>query len=145
MELRRGREEGRTDITCSALPQLGRGQSSLPPHLLLSPSFLFSLPPPSPPARIPSFPACQPPRAAKQLLSCPLPSCPASPFLLHKITETAERGEKNRGGAPSLPTQLSYPTITRRRPARRPCSFIQSDGRGSTPVPMASSLWRLEP
>ena len=41
--------------------------------------------------------------------SYPSPSCPASPFLLHKITETAERGGKDRGGRPacrpSCPTQ----------------------------------------
>ena len=48
------------------------------------------------------------------ILQLSFSSCSASPFLLHKITEAAERGEKNRGGAPTLPTQLSYSTITGR-------------------------------
>ena len=46
------------------------------------------------------------------VLQLSLPSCPTSPFLLHKITEAEEREGKDRGGAPNLPTQLFYLTTT---------------------------------
>ena len=85
--------------------------------------FLPSLPSSSPSTQLhqpapvaPSLPAATCRKSNALQLS--LPSCSPSPFFLHKITETAERGGKDRGGAPTLPTQLSYPTITRRAPAR---------------------------
>lgn len=86
---------------------------------------------PAPPARLLRH-SLPPPRVGRAMSSSYLRhSRSASSFLLHKITEAEERGWKNRGGAPTLPTQLSYSTITWRRPARRhPCPFIQSGGRG---------------
>lgn len=112
------KEEG-TAIACSAVTQLGRGKgsrSSSRPPLQLP----FSLPPPSPTSpQFPHSPACLPPRVGRvRTSSYPLSSCSASPFLLHKNTKAEERGGMDRGGAPSLPTQLSYSTITWRRPAR---------------------------
>lgn len=97
-----------------------RPELPLPPVSSFSPLLSSSLPPPSPTSPHPSVPACRPPRAGRAVCpSYPSPSCSASPFLLHKITEAEECGGKDRGGVPTLPTQLSYSTITGRRPARR--------------------------
>lgn len=131
MKLRRRRKEKSRSpaITCSAIPSQAATivPAPLPLPFILSSSFPFSLPPPSLTSQHPSAPACQPPRVGRaRLSSYPSPSCPASPFLLHKITEAEERGEKDRGGAPSLPTQLFYLTITGRAQLGAPCSFIQS-------------------
>lgn len=116
MKLRRRRKKRRrsTAITCSAVTRLG--QSPLPFPFSPPPTSFPSSSPPTHPHQPTSSvaPACQPPRVGEQLPQLSLPSCPAPPFLLHKITETAERGEKDRGGAPSLPTQLFYLTITGR-------------------------------
>ena len=51
-------------------------------------------------------PASPPPRAGRAIFSSYLrPSCSASPFLLHKITEAEERG--GRGTQPAGPAVLS--------------------------------------
>lgn len=143
MKLRRRREEKEKHCHCVLFPSPSQAAAIAP---LSSPSslhhFTLSLHP-SPPARIlrrPSLSAA-PGREINILQLSILPSCSASPFLLHKITETAERGGKDRGGRPAC-----RPSCNRARPARRhPCSFIQSGGYRFSPVLMASSLWRVEP
>ena len=152
MKLRRRREEkqSRTVITCSVIFCQVAARTSTSAHAPIPSSTTTSILPPSTQPHQPAAttaPACRPPRVGRAIFSSYLrPSCPASPFFLHKITEAEEREGKDRGGAPTLPTQLSYLTITRRiQLARHPCSFIQSGGRGFTPVLMASSLWRAKP
>ena len=106
------------DCHCVLCHPPARPRPELTLHLLLPSSFLSFLPPnptslPSPPQLAP------PPRVGRAMSSSyPSPSCPASPFLLHKITEAEERGGKDRGGAPSLPTQLAGPSCSG-RPTRR--------------------------
>ena len=87
--------------------------------------FCSSLPPPSPISRSSTTPVSPPPRNGRAMpSSCLLPSYPASPFLLHKITEAIERGGKDRGGRPA-----SRPSCNRRAPSSpHPCPFIQSGG-----------------
>ena len=92
--------------------------------LLLSPSpfiISFSLPPPSPANLPPPSPQLVGRHVPENSCSSyPSPSCSASPFLLHKITETAERGEKDRGGRPACRSSCN-----RARPARRPLPLHQ--------------------
>ena len=114
--------------------------------LLLSPSpfiISFSLPPPSPANLPPPSPQLVGRHGSGEQCppAIPSPSCPASPFFLHKITEATERGGCHVAERPAC-----RPSCNRRAPSSpHPCSFIQSDGRGFSPVPMAPSLWRLEP
>ena len=87
------KEEGgsSTTIARSAITQPGRGQSLC--YILLLPSSFYSLPPPIPTSPHPPPPTCLPPRNGRvRLSSYLLPSCSASPFLLHKIPEAVERG-----------------------------------------------------
>ena len=110
------KKEEEAIITYFATTQLGRVQSHLscsrPPPSIISPS------PSTHPHQSASSaaPASPPPRAGRAIFSSyPLPSCSASPFLLHKLPK------RKRAAAvvSSQPTQLSYPTIACGRPARR--------------------------
>ena len=101
--------------SASPRPEL-RFSPALPSYLHHS----YSLPPPSP-----TSPHPPPPQLTLRHVSgerCPPATLaivvPLLPFL-HKITEAEEWKGKDRGGAPSLPAQLSYSTITWRHPARR--------------------------
>ena len=97
--------------SASTQPGCGLGHSPAPFSLSssLHLSILFLHPAPTSPQ--PAVPACQPPRAAKQLLQLSLSSCSASPFLLHKITEAARYGIRRVAlystCRPSLPVQLA--------------------------------------
>lgn len=106
---------------CLAATQSGRGQSPRSRSRFLLPSSFRSLSllhPLHQPTS--SAPACQPPRIGRAIFSSYLlPSCLASPFLLHKITEAEERTRWPRGEAPSLPTQLADPAVACGHPARR--------------------------
>ena len=100
------------------------------------------------PSRPSTAPACPSATDRKSdVLQLSYPSCSASPFLLHKITEAEERGGKDRGVAPSLPTQLSYPTIIRR--AQLAATLAPSSNRRTVlrhlPVPMVVHPQRVEP
>ena len=126
MKLRRRRRKEKEPCHCALRRHPASPRPELPPR---SPPFIISVLSSSTQLHSPhpSVPACRPPRIGRaRLSSYPSPSCSASPFLLHKITEAEERGEKDRGGAPSLPTQLAYSTITGRAQLAAPCSFIQS-------------------
>lgn len=113
-------------------------------------------PPPPPPAITRPFPPPvfstrpsppQLPSATGQesnVLQLSPPSCSASPFLLHKITEAEERGGKGRSRAPRLPTQLSYSTITRRAQLAAPLLLHPIGWPRSGPVPMAVHPQRVE-
>lgn len=132
-------EDGTT--TSTILPP-GRDQS-LPSTSLLPPS-PHSLPPPVPP------PAPLPPSLSSatcrknNILQLSLPSCSASPFLLHKITEAEERGEGPWRGA-SLADPAVLLNDNTARPARRhPCYFIQSGSISHLPVSMAVHPQRME-
>ena len=129
IEKKEGGGRRSTAITCSTTSQLARSHSPRFRSPLLSSSFPFFLPPPSPISPLlhhSSFSSVT--GRESKTLQLSLPSCPASPFFLHKITEAEERGEKNRGGAPTLPTQLSYSTITGRAQLAAPCPFTKSGG-----------------
>ena len=145
------KEEGgrRINITCSTtlIQASARAHARSVLALLFPSSFhpFLPLPPPSPQ---PAAPACLPPRAAKQLLQLSLSSCSAFPFLLHKITEAARYGIRRVAlystCRPSLLVQLAGLAIAAPS-SPHPCLFTKSGGRGSSPVLMASSLWRVEP
>ena len=100
------------------------------------------------PALFPSLPscpstasACPPPRVGRAMSSSyPLPSHPASPFLLHKIPEATERGGKDRGVVPSLPAQLFYSTITRRAPSS-PATLAPSSNRVAAARPGPNDIF----
>lgn len=121
MKLRRRRKE---DGNCHCVlyhPQLGRDQSLC---FASSLHHFRSLPPPSSTSQHPIAPSLSAATCLESnILQLSRPSCFASPFLLHKIPEATERGGKDRGGAPSLPTQLSYLTITRRAQLAAPLSL----------------------
>ena len=75
----------------------------------------------------------------------PPPAVPPLPFFFIKLLKQQSVEGRTVAGA-----QLADPAVlfndNRARPARpRPCPFIQSGGRGFSPVPMAPSLWRVEP
>ena len=129
MKLRRRREE--KEKHCHhVLHHL----SASPPRsalvLLLPSSFPSPLPPPIPTSPHRPAPACQPPRIGRAMPSSyPSPSCSTSPFLLHKITETAERGEKDRGRRPA-----SWSSCNSAPSSPRPYPFIQSGGCPPAPV-----------
>lgn len=116
MKLRRRRkeEEGAPPLLAPPSPSQAATRprsSSRPPPT----SFPSSPPPPSPTSPQPTRPSLSAATDRESnALQLSLPSCPAPSFLLHKITEAVECGEKDRGGAPSLPTQLFYLTITGR-------------------------------
>ena len=99
-----------------------RPEPPLPPALTSSTtiSILLSLHPATPLRIPPPQLVCRHVSGEQYPPAVPLPSCPASPFLLHKITEAKERGGVDRGVVPSLPTQLSYSTIAWRCPACPP-------------------------
>ena len=121
MKLRRRRKKGE-DCHCalSRYPARPRPELPLPlppsslHHSILSPSTQ----PHQPASRRPSLSAATCRKIVVPAISSP--SCPASPFLLHKITEAEERGGKGRGGhlacRPSCPTQRQHGA----RPARQP-------------------------
>ena len=93
MKLRR-RRRTKTNIACSSITQLGRSQS-YHSRSILPPPFIISILSPSTQPTSPHrpAPACRPPRIGRAIFfSYPSPSCPASPFLLHKITEAEECG-----------------------------------------------------
>lgn len=107
-------EEGgrRPNISCLAVTQPGRGQSPLP---LPFPSFSHHFRPPLPPPAPPTYLLLRSSLSAATCRQavCPgylLPSCPTSPFLLHKITEAEKRGACCvawcPASRPSQPTQL---------------------------------------
>ena len=114
MKLRRRREEEGIDIAFSAATQLGRGQSHLSrSYLLLPPSFTISpTRPTSPHPPPPSFPSATGQKS--NILPLSLPSCSASPFLIHKITEASERGGRS--------TQLAGPAVLSNDSMRAPSS-----------------------
>lgn len=143
------KEEGEGALPSCVLPPPGCGLGQSPAPFSLSSSLHLSilsfLSPASPQ---PAVPACRPPRAAKQLLQLSLSSCSASPFLLHKITEAARYGIRRVAlystCRPNLLVQLAGLAIAAPS-SPHPCLFTKSGGRGSSPVLMASSLWRMEP
>ena len=142
---RRRRKRRRTNLARSVIPQPGRSHSPAPaPRSCLHHSHSLSLHP-APPLRILRRPASPPPRVGKAISSSYLlPSCSASPFLLHKITEAEERSVADV--VSSLPVQLFYPTIALRRAQLVAPLLLHPIGAFClSPVPMASSLWRAEP
>lgn len=141
IEKKEGGEEG-VGLPSRALSSLSQAAARARSRFLLSPSLPFSLPPPSPTSPHRPAPACRPPRVGRAMPSSyPLPSYSASPFLLHKLPK-----RKSVEGRTVAERPACRPSCNRRAPSSpHPCSFIQSDGRGFSPVPMAPSLWRLEP
>ena len=143
MKLRRRREEKEHYHHAFCLHQAAaaaraplRSRSPLP--------FIFpSSPSSAPPAR--NLPFQLVGRHVSLQLS--LSSCSASPFLLHKITEAARYGIRRVAlystCRPNLPVQLAGLAIAAPS-SPHPCPFTKS-GAGSSPVLMASSLWRVEP
>ena len=99
----------------SVFTQLGRSQA--PALALLPPSF-FSLLHSSPPARIlrrSSFPSATVQKS--NILQLSLPSCPASPFLFHKLLKEQSVAAATWRSAYLL-AQLAGPAVAG-RPARR--------------------------
>lgn len=125
IEKKEGGEEGEGGpiLARSTTSQLARNHSPLPfPFLFI----ISTLPPftqshqPAPP----TAPVSPPPRVGRAMPSSyPSPSCSASPFLLHKITETAERGGKDRGGRPAC-----RPSCNRRAPSSPPPLLLHPIG-----------------
>ena len=145
MKLRRRRKEEGDCHHAFCLHQASARAHTPAPALF--PSSFHSLFP-HPARNQPAAPACRPPRVAKQLLQLSLSSCSAFPFLLHKITEAARYGIRRVAlystCRPSLPVQLAGLAIAAPS-SPHPCLFTKSGGRDSSPVLMASSLWRVEP
>ena len=144
-EIERKEEGGRsTTITRPSATQPGLGQSScpLPDLTLLLPSSFLPLPPPS--SRQPA--TCRPSLSAatcRQAVApaIPPPAVPLLPFFFIKLPKQ-QSGRPLRSVVPSLPVQLADcgpPS------SPHPCPFTKSGGRDSSPVLMASSLWRVEP
>lgn len=136
------KKEEEEDFHCVFFhPQSGRSQSPLP----FLPSSLhhfrsLSLHP-TPPTYLLRRPVCRPPRVGRVIFSSYLlPSCSASPFLIHKQKSVATvtwRGTQ--------PADLASRPNCSGRPARRTLAPHPIGCRGSSPVLMASSLWRVEP
>ena len=146
-EIEKKEEGGRsTTITRPSATQPGRNQSScpLPDLTLLLPSSFLPLPPPSP--RQPA--TC---RSSLSAATCrqvvapaiPPPAVPLLPFFFIKLPKQ-KSGRPLRSVVPSLPVQLAGLAIAVPS-SPHPCSFTKSGGRDSSPVLMASSLWRVEP
>ena len=146
-EIERKEEGGRsTALACSTVTQLARNHSPAPAlpfslhHFILSPSTQ----PRQPTSSV--APACRPPRVGRaRLSSYPSPAVPLLPsFFIKLLKQHSVEGRTVAG------TYLADSAVllndNRAAPSSpHPCSFIQSDGRGFSPVPMAPSLWRLEP
>lgn len=96
MKLRRRRkEEGGPAFRAFPPPSQAAARAPLPFLLLFSFPLIISVLSPSTQLHQPtssSVSVCQPPRAGEQLPQLSLSSCFVLPFLLHKITEAAERG-----------------------------------------------------
>ena len=106
IEKKEGGEEG-VGLPSRALSSLS--QSPLPLPSLTITSVLSPSTQPTSPHR--PAPACRPPRVGRAIFSSYLlPSCSASSFLIHKITEAEERGgchvAEHLACRLSLPTQL---------------------------------------
>ena len=105
--------EGRSPAIACSVTQLARNHSPRFRSPLLSSSFPFFLPPPSPTSPHPTAQLVGRHVSGEQCPpAIPSPSCPASPFFLHKITEAVKRGGKNRGGRPAC-----RPSCNRRAPS----------------------------
>lgn len=107
-----------------------------------------------PPFIFPSFPSSSfaQPATCRSILSAatcrqavapaiPPPAVPLLPFFFIKLPKQ-QSGRPLRSVVPSLPVQLADcgpPS------SPHPCPFTKSGGRDSSPVLMASSLWRVEP
>ena len=124
MKLRRRRS--RTDIACSAIPQPARGQS------LCSTSSLHHSRPPLPP------PSPTTPHPPPQLTlrhgsgeQCPpaisSPAVPLLPSFFIKLLKQ-QNVERRTVAAPTLPTQLSYSTITGRASSSPPSLLLHPIG-----------------
>ena len=112
-------------ITRSTTSQLARNHSPAPAlpfslhHFILSPSTQ----PRQPTSSV--APACRPPRVGRAIFSSYLlPSCSASSFLIHKITEATERGGCH----------------VAERPACRPSCSVRAPSSPAGPRPSGSSL-----
>ena len=134
MKLKSRREEI-NEIVRPGWPRLERCFASLPPFIISVLLFLLPVPPASVLHRL----AYPPPRIGR--ISPPAILAPAVPLFPSFFIK--------------LPKQQSVAVIAWRGvqlvgsavvgfARRHPCSFIQSDGRDSAPVPMASFLWRAE-
>lgn len=144
-EIEKKEEEGSTTTACSTIPQPGRDHSpplplSSPSSLHLSHSLSLHPAPPTYLLRRPSLSAATY-RESNILQLSPPPAVPLLPFFFIKLLK-----QQSVAVVTWRSTQLADPAVTGGRPARRhPCSFTQSDGRGFSPVLIASSLWRVEP
>ena len=140
------KEEGRLPSCVLPPPGCGRGHSPLcsrsPPPFI----FPLSLPPPF------SASKCPLRRSSLSAATCRQAVAPAIPpqlfrfsFLLHKITEAARYGIRRVAlystCRPSLPVQLADCGAQ----LAAPLLLHQIRCRDSSPVLMASSLWRVEP
>lgn len=127
--------------------RVGRGQSVTSLHFAY-PFPRFTLPPPHHSILSPSTQPHHLLRSSLSAATCRETVAPAIlapavfllPFLLHKITGAAERGSCV---VPSLLAQLVSPAVAGAQLART-LVLHQIRCRGSSPVLMASSLWRLE-
>ena len=143
-EIEKKEEGGRsTALACSTVTQLARNHSPAPaPRSSLHHSHSLSLHP-APPTyllRRPSLSAATG-RESNALQLSPPPAVPLLPSFFIKLPK-----RKSVEGRTGEERPACRPSCNRRAPSSpHPCSFIQSDGRGFSPVPMAPSLWRLEP
>ena len=138
------KEEGEGALPSRALPPPSQAAASAIARsvlALLFPSSFHPLLPQPRPARNLPFQLVGRHVPSSSCSSYPSSSCSASPFLLHKITEATERAAVTQRSA-----QPAGPASRLRAPSSpHPCLFTKSGGRGSSPVLMASSLWRVEP
>ena len=145
MKLRRRREEDEDYHHAFCLHQAAA--SAIAPLRSRSPLpfiFPFSLLPPFSaskcPLRRPSLSAATCRHVSLQLS---LSSCSASPFLLHKITEAARYGIRNVAWYLACGPASRFSHSGAQLAAPLPLHQIRC--RDSSPVLMASSLWRVEP
>ena len=139
------KEEGEGALPSCVLPPPGCGlgqspapfslSSSLHLSILSSPTILRQQVPSPPPQLVGRH---VPPSSCS---SHPSPAVPLLPFFFIKLPKQ-QSGRPLRSVVPSLPVQLADcgpPS------SPHPCPFTKSGGRDSSPVLMASSLWRVEP
>ena len=142
------KEEGRLPSHALPPPSQAAASARAPLRSRSPPPFIFPLSLPllfsasKCPLRRPSLSAAT---CRHMSLQPSLPSCSASPFLLHKITEAARYGIRRVAlystCRPSLPVQLADCGAQ----LAAPLLLHQIRCRDSSPVLMASSLWRMEP
>ena len=139
------KEEGEGALPSCALPPPSQAAARAPLRSRSPPPFIFplSLPPPF------SASKCPLRRSSLSAATCrsshPSPAVPLLPFFFIKLLK-----QQGMAYVAWRCTQPAGPTCRSSQPtaapsSSHPCLFTKSGGRDSSPVLMASSLWRMEP